>query len=88
MKKTNINYNDALVNYVNFLKKNKLYVDRKKFFYENNIEKMFNWSGSDFKKSLSWYLKIRNSDKTKVKTIHLEKMKKWIYDKKKRYFET
>jgi len=83
MKKINTNYQTTLLNYIYFLKKIKLYQKRKSFFYENNIEKMFNWSGSDFKKTFNWYQKIRNSDKTKVKTIHLEEMKKWIYDKKK-----
>ena len=76
-------YQDTLINYIFFLKKNKLYQERKKFFYENNIEKMFNWKYVDFKRTLAWYNKIKNSNKAIVKTIHLEKMKKWTYDKKK-----
>ena len=83
MKKIRSSYQDTLINYIFFLKKNKLYQERKKFFYENNIEKMFNWKYVDFKRTLAWYNKIKNSNKAIVKTIHLEKMKKWTYDKKK-----
>ena len=83
MKKLRSSYKDTLINYILFLKKNNLYQERKKFFYENNIEKMFNWKYVDFKRTLAWYNKIKNSNKAIVKTIHLEKMKKWTYDKKK-----
>ena len=83
MKKRYSTYQDTLKNYIYFLKKNKLYQKRKKFFYENNIEKMFNWTNVDFKKTLRWYNKVKNSNKAIVKTVHLEKMKKWIYDNKK-----
>ena len=44
---------------------------------------MSNWTSADFNKTLTWYNKIRHSTKATVKTVHLEKMKKWIYDKKK-----
>jgi len=83
MKKIQKNFENSLKKYILFLKKNKLYQIKKKIFYENNIEKMSNWTNSDFSKTLSWYNKIRISTKATVKTIHLEKMKKWIYDKKK-----
>ena len=83
MKKMRSSYQDTLINYIFFLKKNNLYQERKKIFYENNIEKMFNWKYVDFKRTLAWYNKIKNSNKAIVKTIHLEKMKKWTYDKKK-----
>ena len=83
MKKIRSSYQDTLINYISFLKKNNLHQERKKFFYENNIEKMFNWKYVDFKRTLAWYNKIKNSNKAIVKTIHLEKMKKWTYDKKK-----
>ncbi len=83
MKKNYLNYSSAIKSYIYFLKKNKLYDKRKIFFYENNIEKMSNWKNVDFKETLRWYNKIKNLNKTKVKTIHLEKMRKWSYDKKK-----
>ena len=83
MKKKNLNYSNSLKKYIIFLKKNKLYKKRKKFFYENNIEKMSNWTNVNFKKTLNWYNKIKRSNKAIVKTVHLEKMKKWTYDKKK-----
>ena len=83
MKNFDFNYETTLKNYLNFLKKNKLYEKKKIFFYENNIEKMSNWSNSNFAKTLNWYHKIRKSNKAKVKTIHLEEMKLWNYNKKK-----
>ena len=76
-------YNFTKKIYLDFLKQNNLYQSKKIFFYENNIEKMSNWSNSDFKKTLNWYNKIRKLNKTKVKNIHLEEMDKWNYDKKK-----
>jgi dTDP-4-dehydro-6-deoxy-alpha-D-glucopyranose 2,3-dehydratase len=83
MKKIQKNFETSLKKYVLFLKKHKLYQSKKKFFYENNIEKMSNWTNANFSKTLGWYNKIRISTKATVKTVHLEKMKKWIYDKKK-----
>tara|TARA_B100001123_G_C15336108_1_gene1032873 strand:+ start:2259 stop:3020 length:762 start_codon:yes stop_codon:yes gene_type:complete len=83
MKKLKQDFNDSLGKYISFLKKNKLYSEKRKFFYENNIEKMSNWTNVDFRKTLRWYNKIRVSNKAVVRTIHLEKMKKWTYDRKK-----
>ena len=37
MKKKYFTYQETLKKYILFLKKNKLYQERKKFFYENNI---------------------------------------------------
>ena len=81
MKKNNSDFQKALGDYISYLKKKKLYNKTRRIFYENNIEKLNNWSNSDFEKLLDWYHKIRRLDKTKVKTIHLEKMKKWKYNK-------
>ena len=83
MNNNTLDYNLTKKIYLDFLKENNLYQAKKIFFYENNIEKMANWSNSNFKKTLNWYNKIRKSNKTKVRTIHLEKMKKWNYNKKK-----
>ena len=69
--------------YLNFLKKNNLYEKRKKFFYENNIEKMENWTNVNFNKTLAWYNNIRKNNKAKIINVHLEKMRKWTYDKSK-----
>ena len=77
------NFNQALNDYLSFLKKKNIYNVKNRFFYENNVEKLNNWNHSDFKKTLKWYQNIRKKNKTKVKTIHLEEMEKWIYDKKK-----
>jgi oxidase EvaA len=83
MKKINLDYLEAKKRYIDFLKKNNLYQIKKIFFYENNVEKMSNWTNYNFKKTLYWYLKIKSKNKTKVKSIHLEKMKKWTYNKHK-----
>ena len=69
--------------YIQFLKKNEIFKKSNIFFYENTIEKMKNWTKIDFKKTIKWYEKIRKSNKAKISTIHLEKMKKWTYNKKK-----
>ena len=76
-----IKYKSVLKTYIAFLKKNKLYDIKKKFFYENNIEKFQNWSNGNFKQKISWYKKIKKNNKSKVKDIHIEKMKNWTYDK-------
>ena len=71
MKKNNSGFQKALSDYIFYLKKKKLYNKTRRIFYENNIEKLSNWSNSDFKKLIDWYHKIRRLDKTTVKTIHL-----------------
>ena len=76
-------YNFTKKIYLDFLKQNNLYQSKKIFFYENNVEKMANWTNVDFKKTLKWYDTIRKNNKAKVELIHLEKMEKWKYDKKK-----
>jgi oxidase EvaA len=83
MTKLNVSFKMALEKYINYLKKNRLYNNKNLFFYENNIEKMYNWKKSNFKSNLNWYYKIKKKNKATVKTIHLEKMNKWIYDDKK-----
>ena len=75
-------YREVLQTYISFLKANNLYDPKKKFFYENNIEKFNNWANVDFKKNVNWYLKIKKNNKAIVKNIHLEKMKNWTYNKK------
>ena len=69
--------------YLGFLIKKKIFKKKNIFFYENTIEKMRNWTNVDFKKTINWYEKIRKSNKAKVSSVHLEKMKKWTYDRKK-----
>jgi oxidase EvaA len=83
MKAINRNFKENFDEYIAYLKKKKLFIKKNLFFYQNNIEKMCNWTNSNFNSNLSWYHKIKNKNKAKVKTIHLEKMNQWIYDKKK-----
>lgn len=82
MKREKLDFKKNLDLYINFLKKHKLFKSKKIFFYENNVEKMFNWTNVNFKKNLAWYEKVKKNNKAREQTIHLEKMKKWIYDKK------
>jgi oxidase EvaA len=83
MKSKIKNFKETKSKYIDFLKTNKIYKSKNFFFYENNVEKMENWTNIDFKKTLKWYETARKKNKAKVKTIHLEKMKNWKYDKKK-----
>lgn len=76
-------FNETKNEYFLFLKKKKLFKKPNIFFYENTVEKMSNWSNIDFKKTIGWYEKIRKTNKAKITRVHLEKMKKWTYDKKK-----
>ena len=57
--KKQLDYNLTLKTYISFLKKNSLYDHKKIFFYENNIEKLKNWTNLDFKKNIQWYKKIK-----------------------------
>ena len=73
-----MNFEETKKLYINFLKKNNLYHKKNFFLYENNIEKMANWTNSKFENNLKWYNKIRKKNKAKVYSIHLEKMKEWM----------
>ena len=81
--KKKLDFNSTLKTYIIFLKRNSLYDRKKIFFYENNIEKLKNWTNLDFRKNVEWYKKIKKNNKAVVQNVHLEKMKKWTYDKKK-----
>ena len=83
MNKYQNNFNRIKEDYFLFLKKKKIFKKSKIFFYENNVEKMNNWSNVNLKKTIKWYENIRKSNKAKITNVHLEKMKKWTYDKKK-----
>ena len=80
MKKQKITFEKALENYLNFLKQEKTFKKNKTIFYENNIEKLKNWTNSDFNEKLNWYKKVKQKNKAKVKTIPLNKMNKWDVD--------
>ena len=83
MKNYQNKFNKAKEEYFQFLKKRGLFKKSNFFLYENTVEKMCNWTEVDFKKTLNWYKKIRKKNRAKVVNVHLEKMKKWTYDKKK-----
>ena len=76
-------YRETLDDYIKFLKKKKIYKKNKIFFYENNVEKLYNWTNIEFKKSLNWFQNIKEKNKAIIKNIHLEKMNRWEYNPKK-----
>lgn len=76
-------YRETLDHYVKFLKIKRIYKKNKIFFYENNVEKLYNWTNINFKKSLNWFYNIKKKNKSSIKNIHLEKMNKWEYNSKK-----
>ena len=83
MKLNKMKYQTMLSNYLNYLKKNKIFYKKNQILYENTIEKLYNWKNSDIKNIINWYQNVRKIEKSVVKNIHLEKLNKWSYNKKK-----
>ena len=79
----NKNYITYLQNYLNYLKKEKIFNNKNLISYEINVEKLQNWSIVDFKDHLNWYIKVKKKNKSKISFKHLEFMDKWVYHKKK-----
>ena len=84
MKLSKMKYQTMLNDYLNYLKRKKIYYKKNQILYENTIEKLYNWKNSDIAKIINWYQNVRKIDKSVVKNIHLEKLNKWNYNKKKR----
>ena len=76
------NYQFMLDDYITYLKKKKFFVKKNQIFYENTIEKIHNWKNTDIKKIIKWYENIRKIDKSKVYSVHLEKLNRWNFNKK------
>ena len=83
MKVSKMKYQTMLSDYLNYLKSKKIFYKKKQILYENTIEKLYNWKNSDIKKIINWYHNVRKIDKSVVKNIHLDKLNKWNYNKKK-----
>ena len=83
MKSSKMKYQTMLSDYLNYLKRKKIYYKKNQILYENTIEKLYNWKNSDIKKIIKWYHNVRKIDKSVVKNIHLDKLNKWNYNKKK-----
>ena len=58
MNKNQNNFNKIKEDYFLFLKKKKIFKKSKIFFYENNVEKMNNWSNVNLKKTMQVSLQI------------------------------
>ncbi len=83
MKSSKMKYQTMLSDYLNYLKSKKIYYKKNQILYENTVEKLHNWKNSDINKIVNWYQNVRKIDKSLVKNIHLEKLNKWNYNKKK-----
>ena len=83
MKVSKLKYQTMLSDYLSYLKKKNFFNKKNQILYENTIEKLYNWTNSDIKKIINWYQNVRKIDKSVVKNIHLEKLQKWNYNKKK-----
>jgi len=83
MKASKMKYQVILSDYLNYLKKKKIFYKKNQILYENTIEKLYNWKNSDIKKIINWYQSVRKIENSVVENIHLEKLNKWNYNKKK-----
>lgn len=69
--------------YIYFLKKNNLYKKEKRVTYEFNLEKIKNWTNSDFKTNLKWFENQKKNCNAKISFKHIKKLNHWKYDDKK-----
>ena len=82
-KKSNQNFKNTLKDYLVFLKTKKRYESKDRFRHENNIEKLNNWSGSNFKKTLKWYFDVKKITNLKLNQFIWSKWKSGSMIKKK-----
>ena len=85
-----MSYKRTLKLYKEFLKKNKIYEKKKKFFYEITIERIKNWTNTKFETRIFWYKKIVKNNKAKIFFKNLNNLDKWIIknDKKEIFHES
>jgi len=76
------NYENFLKTYIEFLKKNKNFIKKDINKYEFNIEKLNNWTGSNFTKNLKWFNDQKKGCKAIISFKHLKNLEKWKYDDK------
>ena len=85
-----MNYYRTLQLYEEFLKKNKIYEKKKKYFYESTIERLKNWTNIKFETRVLWYKKIVKNSKAKINFKNLNDLDKWVIkkDKKEMFHES
>ena len=54
MKSSKMKYQTMLSDYLNYLKRKKIYYKKNQILYENTIEKLYNWKNSDINKIINW----------------------------------
>ena len=79
-----MNYSKTLKLYEEFLKNNKIYEKKKKYFYETTIERSKNWTNTKFKTRVLWYEKTVRNNKAKISFKNLNDLDKWIIKKNKK----
>ncbi len=75
------NFSLTLNSYINLLKTKKIYRKSDHFKYEFAIEKICNWTNSNFKNNYKWYQEQKKLCKAKITFKHLENLNKWVYNK-------
>jgi len=75
------NFNNALENYLDFLKKNNIFKKKNLINYSTSLERIENWkSKNELKSIINWYDWVNKRNKAKIKRIKLDKMNKWNFD--------
>ena len=78
------NFKEILKEYCNFLKMKKLWSKNNLINYEFQIEKLYDWKSQQVTKNLmKWFLGEQKKNTSKISIVHLNKIKKWKFDKKK-----
>lgn len=79
----NKKFRNTLKEYLIFLNKNKI-LQKNKIDYEFQLERLYSWPAvHSTEYLLKWFIDQRKKNKASIKLIHLEKMKKWNFDRKK-----
>ena len=77
------NYKNYLKDYIQFLKDKKIFNNKDIIKYEFNIEKLNNWTKSNFKNNLKWLKNQKKNCKATISYKHINNLKNWEYDAKK-----
>lgn len=75
------NFKIFFKNYLIFLKINNLYKRKNLVNYSASVESIYNWKKKNtLNDILKWYNSIKKGNKSRVKKIHLNKMKSWYLE--------
>lgn len=75
-------FNDLLTEYITFLKNKKILSKKKIIDYEFQLEKLRDWkSKHNTNYLMRWFINEQKINKSKISIIHLNKLKKWKFNK-------